>query len=506
MVGSNCNENTSGRIIADYSGSKEKIVKVWSGIFFVAYAVHVASIKLMGKTVKQRDFTNSLIVIWGAIWVYLWSNNKLEQCWRWLASISRDEGHVEERSRQQPLPEEKVSRRRYHFLDNLKTFLTALVVTFHVFMVFLDKRDEDLLWPLIIGRGRSGGTLDALIFAFCIICQAFFMSTFFIISGFFAASGYEAKGREAFVRQKIKRLLVPAAVCSYILNPMAENIALVAKGVSMRYLPHPLMVWFLYWLFIFCLVYSTFADRPKANSEDSSNIKPKDDIPSTRTRMLYGLSFFGIATLFVVLFFGGRPFYGLPTGLVAVHAYILMFSLGAKAYRNQWFDGKSITYRLDIPVSLIYAFVLIEVICVGYLSTFATRPVVFPNAVFLFAFCGVYNADMNMALLAFFQIHMNKTTSLLKSLSKAAYAVFLIHPFVIVLLTSLYIRFYQVFVDEQFFIMNICGVEDEVCMSESDLSDNGVIAGIVFVLFPTHLISWALGSWLCRLPILREYI
>ena len=162
-----------------------------------------------------------------------------------------------------PTPTPPCSHRRYHFFDNLKTFLTATVVNVLIAISFGD----DTQWYLRIGEddeSSSGITKYTSMQVFALLHQGFFMTLFFFILGFFAVSAYDRKEISEFVRSKVNRLLCPLLyLCSYTVYPLTYVISRVAitddDDSPILYFPHIGVTWYLYWLFTFCLAYSTFS-------------------------------------------------------------------------------------------------------------------------------------------------------------------------------------------------------------------------------------------------------
>ena len=120
----------------------------------------------------------------------------------------------------------------------------------------------------------------------------------------------------------------------------------------------------------------------------------------------------------------------------------------------------------------------------------------------LFIFSGIFNVDMNMALLTFFQSRFNVVTPLSKKLAKASYTVYLVHPFIVTCLTALYIQIYNLCADN----LVLERIDDDDTLGDSGISDWGFIIGFVLICFFTHAIVWPLSVWISGLPVLKEYL
>jgi glucans biosynthesis protein C len=101
------------------------------------------------------------------------------------------------------------------FLDNLKVFLTILVILHHAAITY----------------GASGGWFyqevketilpDALVLtAFVATNQCYFMGLFFFISGCFVAASIARKGARQFVLEKLVRLGIPVLLFVFLLYPL----------------------------------------------------------------------------------------------------------------------------------------------------------------------------------------------------------------------------------------------------------------------------------------------
>eukprot|EP01083_Nonionella_stella_P142060 438761_1 len=133
---------------------------------------------------------------------------------------------------------------RLYYLDNIKSFLTIIVVMHHISGAF---------------HGIIGDYYNSfLIFAipFSAIDQSYFMCLFFFISAYFTPTSYDRKGLHKFLSDKFKRLGIPFLFYTFIMGPsLALFISQVVIGSSYSYIPNPGPCWFLAWLLIFNVCY-----------------------------------------------------------------------------------------------------------------------------------------------------------------------------------------------------------------------------------------------------------
>ena len=102
---------------------------------------------------------------------------------------------------------------RQYFLDNLKVFLTMLVIVHHVGQAY----------------GPTGGFWQyksslheniPFLGSFFAVNAAFFMGLFFIVSGYFFPGSYDRKGGARFLNDKLVRLGIPLLFALFIMSPL----------------------------------------------------------------------------------------------------------------------------------------------------------------------------------------------------------------------------------------------------------------------------------------------
>ena len=124
----------------------------------------------------------------------------------------RHRGHTHARRDYEP---EHALKPRLFYLDNLKSFLTAVVVAHHVGCIFIGGG-----WMYQVAVYRT--SLQPLCAALLGLDQAYFMALFFFVSGYFTPSSYDRKGRRAFLRDKAKRLGLPFLAYLFVFGPLLD--------------------------------------------------------------------------------------------------------------------------------------------------------------------------------------------------------------------------------------------------------------------------------------------
>jgi Fucose 4-O-acetylase and related acetyltransferases len=147
-------------------------------------------------------------------------------------------------------------------IDRLRVLLTLLVIFHHVAIAYggsgawywREEADFSNLWLV----------------AFNAINQSFFMGLFFLLAGYFTAPSFARKSARAFLKDRCVRLGLPWLVYFFLLSPL--TIALAREGFSREVGPYfidriltfdlePGPLWFTQALLLFSVVYAGFQLR-----------------------------------------------------------------------------------------------------------------------------------------------------------------------------------------------------------------------------------------------------
>ncbi|HBQ64667.1 MAG TPA: hypothetical protein DD727_07060 [Clostridiales bacterium] len=234
---------------------------------------------------------------------------------------------------------------RLYFLDNLRTFVTILVIVFHVALSY----GSDQGWYF---HQPADDAFSLVILGFCIsINQAFFMAMLFMISGYFTPGAYDRKGFGGFIKDRLLRLAIPYLV--YVLAVIPVVVYFYERhfhGLDITFLlyysqtvlkfkllgPGPL--WFALVLLVFSIFYAAFRgslDRIRKTRE----VK-KLPFPAGKTILLFiaGLS---VATMLIRWAFPINEWFSVFNLVYLdfshMFSYISLFFLGVLAFRNDWF-------------------------------------------------------------------------------------------------------------------------------------------------------------------------
>jgi fucose 4-O-acetylase-like acetyltransferase len=147
---------------------------------------------------------------------------------------------------------------RQLYLDNLRIYLTILVIFHHAALTYGGS-----------GAWVGGGDLvdpavDAISSFFLPIFnginQSYFMSAFFLLAGYFTPRSFDRKSSKQFLKDRLIRLGIPIIIYTTIIFNINEYMLDVFRGnlyhIRVRYAPGHL--WFLKALLIFAVSYTIF--------------------------------------------------------------------------------------------------------------------------------------------------------------------------------------------------------------------------------------------------------
>ena len=205
---------------------------------------------------------------------------------------------------------------REHYLDNLKVFLTVLVIFHHAGQAYGNgggwayqpsNPDEFLPW----------------IWHFFSVNAGFFMGLFFLISGYFVPASYDRQGGRVFVRKKLMRLGIPLLFIGVITSAITGTLEVAH-------------MWFVESLLVFCLIYALIRKFCRPVSGECSS---KPTIPGL---LILGL-IIGIGSFFIRKVSPQDNWIMVPLKIEPAHylQYVVLFVVGILAGRFRWFEKMS---------------------------------------------------------------------------------------------------------------------------------------------------------------------
>lgn len=226
------------------------------------------------------------------------------------------------------------------------------------------------------------------------------------------------------------RLGVPCLVYTYILSPLLVLFTMAVGSSNYDdpwpYVPVAGHLWFLEWLLLFNVCYAVLPWK-----------KVPIPFPSTPALVLWGLFFGCLSSL--IIHFGFVKFVGMPF-FNYVGTYIVAFCAGITAKQNRWLDR-------DIPslpektryimrwLTLMLIGVSVFIFFVHGLDGFLPPGWHFAHVMVR----GVLSVSVCFVLLETFGRYLKDGVRHLKLFSDAAYTVYILHGWVVVLITWTYV-------------------------------------------------------------------
>lgn len=327
-------------------------------------------------------------------------------------------------------------RPRDLYVDRLRSILTALVIFHHTALTY--GAIGGWFWYEL----RPSATVSSqILIQFCTLNQAYFMGFFFLLAGYFTPASLERKGYRQFIGDRFTRLGLPLLAFILVLGPLTA--ALAHWGDTGRFwevfpylLRHGILIpgpmWFVEALLIFSLVYCAW--RAIAGPSLAGAERTPRAVPSTFTLVWTALAT-GVGALLV------RQIFPLPTNVAALvlgffATYIVLFAGGIAAWRYEWLRQLDWNHARAVVWTAVAVFCLLPI--ANTLSTAEYHgkanygggfswPAVFYALWEPFV---AWGAIAGWLLLA--RKWMNQPSTFWSWVNRRAYAVYIIHPPVLV--------------------------------------------------------------------------
>lgn len=323
------------------------------------------------------------------------------------------------------------------YIDRLRTVMTAMVVVFHTAITY----------------GATGGWFyheveesarpsSLLLTFFVVTSRAYFMGFFFLLAGYFTPASLERKGYARFIGDRFLRLGLPLLAFGLLLGPLTAAMVTSAQGDGFwptiawlwrhrQFINGPL--WFAQALLIFSLGYCAW--RAVAGSALTRSERTTKPVPGGRWWLLSALATGGAALAIRQFVPTGQNVFGLQLGYFAT--YIVLFALGIATWRYDWLrqlNGKNARSGI---IAFVIAWPLMPIgIAVAH-ALYGPGKSNFGGGVswtaLLYALWEPFVAwGLIAAWLLVFRRHMNQPSVTWDWLGRRAYAVYIIHPPVLV--------------------------------------------------------------------------
>jgi glucan biosynthesis protein C len=332
---------------------------------------------------------------------------------------------------------------RLLFVDNMRTLLTILVVLFHLMITYAGTGS----WYYT--EGREDLVTTVLGVWFLTVNQAYFMGLFLLISAYFVPGSCDRKGAGRFLKDRLIRLGIPLALYSWVIRPVLAYLDPVKFPdgrtpfwgfITGSYFRNEAVfgagpLWFIETLLIFSALYALWRllARPRP-------AKPVVDtrFPGNGSIVLFAL-LLGVAAFLVRVWLPmGWNFVPLNLQFPFFVQYIALFVVGLAAYRRNWLLGLPDRQgRLWLAISICLVF-LVWLLMLGGgaleqgLDSF--RGGWHWQALGYALWESFLCLGMCIGLIYLFRRYANRQGRLANFLSRNAYAAYLVHEVVIIVI------------------------------------------------------------------------
>lgn len=230
--------------------------------------------------------------------------------------------------------------KRFFYIDNLRVFLTLLVIFHHVAITY----GADGGWYYY--EHTNNNIVNSILSNFTGFNQMFFMSLFFFISGYFTPGAYDRKGTRKFLTDRLLRLGIPLVIFFFTLSPIVEYI----KDITYKHLnetfwefykyniiikhnlcPGPL--WFVETLLVFSAFYALWRVIQRYLPK---SLKSKTELLTNKKVILF-IVFLSVFTYMGrILFPAGHEHFHLQLGYFP--NYISLYIAGVLSYKKNWLN------------------------------------------------------------------------------------------------------------------------------------------------------------------------
>jgi len=332
---------------------------------------------------------------------------------------------------------------RDFYIDRLRSVMTAMVILHHTAITY--GAPGGWFWTEL----RPSGSLSSVLLTlFVSTNQAYFMGFFFLLAGYFTPASLERKGYKRFLCDRFLRLGLPLLAFGLVLGPLTAAIVTAARGDGFwptievlwqrkDFINGPL--WFAEALLIFDLGYCGLRAvfGPSPGDTRRRKLRP---VPGPGMWLLSALAI-GAAALAIRQFVPvGKNVFGLQLGYFA--GYIFLFAVGIAAARSDWL--RKLTWKTARPALFValFAWPTMPLAILYVVSTNAGAKSNFSGGLtwpaVLYAFWEPFVAwGLIAAWLLIFREYMNRPSRFWDWLNRRAYAVYIIHPPVLVAIALL---------------------------------------------------------------------
>jgi glucan biosynthesis protein C len=334
---------------------------------------------------------------------------------------------------------------RLLYVDNLRTGLICLVVVGHMAITYGASFGD---W-YVSEEGEVSAVFTIIAALLLGVGASFLMGLFYMISGNFTPGPYDRKGAGLFILDRLKRLGIPLALYALVINPLVTYLAAVHGGYEgslWRWAadnPSDLTnasvgpLWFVEGLLILSILYVLARLVVQRFLARGPSERQPPGVPSNRSMALFALAL-GLVT-FVVRIWAPVGWQWEPPHLELAHfpQYVAMFTVGLAAYRGSWLARLTVAQARPwrwVALAFVLLFPLLAVASQTPDGEFSEAPAGGLNwlALAYSMWEGVMCVAMSITVLVWFRSRFNRQGRLARAMSGASYAVYVLHPLLIV--------------------------------------------------------------------------
>ena len=403
-------------------------------------------------------------------------------------------------------PTEAPPKRQVIYLSNLKTFLTFIVVTFHVVCIFSSAAATGLQTysfdpeKFLVGGGPIRSfTLPSQIFFN--MNQFYFMAPFYLISAYFCPRSLDRKGFRKFVVDKLVRLGGAWLLWTMLLGPLMSLIDMAYAGQPLSWAYDRGPTWFVLWLLNFSVVYAAIAQFIPTVKMSMPHPFILLVIGMALSGVYYGISNIPVPTL-IIAYFGNMNGWN-----NAIAMYIPWFIAGIVGSRNDWLksvEEMSTWVVWTLRFIVVGFWTIIFMVLAQY-----TIPIPGSHLDFELVFDllpPVYAMPMTLVVLQLFHQYFNASpqSKLMRNAGSAAYLVYVIQFWPMNLVMMTFVEILKAAGTPIIFINGHNFITTDAEGNGTLLSEGAIWGGFFFVLVLTQLILWPLSFYLRKLPVMNK--
>ncbi len=323
------------------------------------------------------------------------------------------------------------------YIDRLRTVMTVMVILHHTAITY--GAPGGWFWTEL---KPSAATSSLLLTLFVATNQAYFMGFFFLLAGYFTPASLERKGYGRFIGDRFLRLGLPLLAFGLLLGPLTAAIANFAQGKGFwstiawlwrhkQFINGPL--WFAQALLLFSLAYCAW--RPLFGLRLNEPGRTPKPVPAFLWWLLSALGV-GAAALAIRQFVPtGKNVFGLQFGYFS--SYIFLFAVGIAAWRFDWLRQLGWKHARPWVIGLLISWPAMPVAIAVARAAYGVGKSNFSGGLswtaIVYALWEPFVAwGLISAWLLVFREHMNQPSALWAWLNRRAYAVYIVHPPVLV--------------------------------------------------------------------------